>query len=342
MTTRSESGKINVFISYSRDDIAFADQLIAALALSGCATTIDRQGIFGGEDWKRRLGNLIRDADTIVIVLSPSSARSPICAWEADEAVRQGKRIIPILCRPLDDVLPPQPLSDLNYIYFYADPRVPGSGFGTGQVRLVAALDTDLEWLREHTRLLQLATEWQVARKPASRLLFGDGVSEALQWIAKRPRNAPEPTPLHFEFIRASEEQEARRLAAEARHRKEIEELDAARLAALRERERDQQVAAERTRRLGMLMTGALASALLFAALAGSFGYLVLQKKREIEVQRLLVLKQQTGSGAEAATLPEDNGKVGGGDGPGQIEIRWSKTVLPNHLEATKATASAK
>jgi len=82
--------KLNVFISYSRDDLVFADQLDAALGLGGFETTIDRHGISGGEDWKKRLGALIRDADTVVFVLSPSSARSDICAWEVEEAVRLG------------------------------------------------------------------------------------------------------------------------------------------------------------------------------------------------------------------------------------------------------------
>jgi TIR domain len=66
--------KLNVFISYSRDDIAFADQLRAALLAYDFAVTIDRESIRPGEDWEQRLGLLIRDADTIVFVLSPASA----------------------------------------------------------------------------------------------------------------------------------------------------------------------------------------------------------------------------------------------------------------------------
>jgi hypothetical protein len=77
-----EAGKLNVFISYSRDDLAFADQLDEALTPCGFAATLDRQGIEGGEDWRRRLGNLIREADTVVFVLSPSSAGSAICQGE--------------------------------------------------------------------------------------------------------------------------------------------------------------------------------------------------------------------------------------------------------------------
>src|SRR6476659_2669706 len=76
--SRSDSGRLRVFISYSRDDLHFADQLDAALNACGFECVIDRHGISGGEDWKRRLGNLISEADTVVFVLSPTSARSEI------------------------------------------------------------------------------------------------------------------------------------------------------------------------------------------------------------------------------------------------------------------------
>ena len=65
-----DRGKLRVFISYSRDDLKFADQLDAALNAYGFECVIDRHGISGGEDWKRRLGNLISEADTVVFVLT--------------------------------------------------------------------------------------------------------------------------------------------------------------------------------------------------------------------------------------------------------------------------------
>jgi hypothetical protein len=91
-----DRGKLRVFISYSRDDLKSADQLDAALNACGFECFIDRHGIPGGEEWKRRLGNLISEADTVVFVLSPTSARSPICDWEVEEARRLGKRILPL------------------------------------------------------------------------------------------------------------------------------------------------------------------------------------------------------------------------------------------------------
>src|SRR5262245_18929937 len=63
-----DKGKLRVFISFSRDDVDFADQLEAVLDAYGFETSIDRHGISGGEEWKRRLGNLISEADTVVFV----------------------------------------------------------------------------------------------------------------------------------------------------------------------------------------------------------------------------------------------------------------------------------
>jgi hypothetical protein len=90
---------------------------------------------------------------------------------------------------------PPPQLGERNYIFFYDDPKVSDSGFGTGLASLVAALNTDLDWLREHTRYLQRATEWDRGGRPANRLLSGDDIAEAKAWVARRPKGAPSPRP---------------------------------------------------------------------------------------------------------------------------------------------------
>ena len=244
-----QGDKLNVFISYSRDDLAFADQLDAALGLVGFGATIDRQGISAGEDWETRLGALIRDSDTVVFVLSPLSARSKTCAWEVEEAVRLGKRILPVICRSLEDASPPPQLAKLNYIFFYAEPRFPGSGFGKGLVGLASALKTDLDWLREHTDYLRQAHQWDEGGRPANRLLSGSNIAAAKAWAARRPKNAPEPTPLQFDFIKASEAEEVRRQSLEAQRLEEVAKAQAAREAALAEKEQAQKREAEARKR---------------------------------------------------------------------------------------------
>jgi len=278
-----DKGKLRVFISYSRDDLYFADQLDAALKVYGFECFIDREGISGGEDWKRRLGNLIRDADTVVFVLSPTSARSPICAWEVEEAARLGKRILPVVCRPLERASPPPRLRDLNYIFFYDDPKAaPGAGFGTGLTSLIAALNTDFDWLREHTRYLQRATEWNAGGRPANRLLSGEDIAEAKAWVARQPKNAPEPTALHLDFIRASEEEAEARSSAQRRQLEAMAAAHAEREAALKKAEEAQRKRAT----IARIRNIALVAVSILAVLAGLLALYSVQQRRVAEEQR--------------------------------------------------------
>jgi len=264
-----QSDKLHVFVSYSRDDLGFADQLVEGLELTGFAPTIDRHGISGGEAWEKRLGTLIREADTVVFVLSPASAVSKICTWEVDEAARLNKRILPVLPCALGDVGAPQTLKDLNYIFFYDEPKLPGSGFGSGLRRLVNALNTDLDWLREHTRLLARAFEWEAAGRPGNRLLSGGDINDAKAWAALRPREAPPLTGLHLDFIRASEAAEEARASTERRQLEEMARAQAERANALKEAERALDLAAEAQARRIRLRNAALAAVTLVAVIAG-------------------------------------------------------------------------
>ena len=242
-------GKLRVFISYSREDLNFADQLDAALSTYGFECLVDRHGISGGEDWKRRLGDLISEADTVVFVLSPSSAPSEICDWEVEEAARLNKRILPVNPRPLEGVSSPPRLRELNYIFFYEEPKLPGSGFGTGLASLIAALNTDFDWLREHTRYLQRAIEWDTGGRPANRLLSGDDIAEAKTWVARRPKGAPEPTALQLDFIRSSEEEAAARLSEQRKQLEVVAGAQEAREKALNDREEALKQATDAQRR---------------------------------------------------------------------------------------------
>jgi hypothetical protein len=226
--TTQQVGKLNVFVSYSRDDLAFADQLYAALGAFDYELSIDRHSIVGGDEWEKRLGALIREAGTVVFLLSPSSAVSKFCKWEVEEALRLSKRILPVLCRPLDGVSPPPQLASRNYIYLYTDSELPGSGFGSGLAQLVRALNTDLDWLRQHTEYLRQANNWDEGGRSANRLLSGPDIAAAKAWVTGRPKNAPEPTALQVDFIKASEVEDERQNSAEAQRLREIAETQAA------------------------------------------------------------------------------------------------------------------
>ena len=272
--------KLKLFISYSRDDLDFADQLCAALEIFGYDCTIDRHGISAGEEWQRRLGNLIAEADTVVFVLSPSSARSEMCAWEVAEATKLAKRILPITCRALDGASPPARLANLNYIYFYHEEKSPDSGFGKGLAGLITALNTDLDWLREHTRYLQRAREWDMGGRPANRLLSGADIAESKSWAARRPANAPELTPLQLDFIKASEGEADAQLSVQRQQLAEREELLGRAETALKQ-------AADEQRRRAQLRAFAFASVSTVALVAIGLGLWAVKEKDEAQIQRL-------------------------------------------------------
>jgi hypothetical protein len=160
-------------------------------------------------------------------------------------------------------------------------------------VQLTSALNTDLDWLREHTRYLQRATEWDAGGRPANRLLSGPDIKIAKDWAARRPKNAPEPTPLQLDFVKASEAEESRQQSAEAQRLQEIAEAQAERGRALADREEAQKREAEQAKRVVQRTLVGGAVALVLALAAGGFAIFAYQQREtalqaKTETQRQL------------------------------------------------------
>src|SRR6266403_3951636 len=102
--------KAKVFISYSRKDMTFADQLESAMGARGIEPLIDRSEIYAFEDWWKRIEALIARADTIVMVLSPDAISSEVCKKEVAFAASLNKRFAPIVWRRVDDRAVPESL----------------------------------------------------------------------------------------------------------------------------------------------------------------------------------------------------------------------------------------
>jgi hypothetical protein len=115
---RDSEPKARIFISYSRKDLAFADQLEAVLKARGFEPLIDRTEIYAFEDWWTRIEGLIGRADTVVFVLSPDSIASDIALKEVAYAASLNKRFAPIVCRRVESAAVPDSLRRLNFIFF--------------------------------------------------------------------------------------------------------------------------------------------------------------------------------------------------------------------------------
>lgn len=206
----SEQSKLRVFISYSRKDEDFAQELLAGLVLAGFEPYLDKHGIAAGEDWEARLGRLIEAADTVVFVISPDSVASERCAWEVDSTVTLKKRLLPIVWRRVEETQVPLRLKQPNYIYFDRPLK-----FVPSLTELASALRTDLDWIREHTQIGEAALRWQGRGRAEALLSRGEELAAAKVWLSAPPQFAPEPTLLHHEFIRAGEDAEAARSTIE-------------------------------------------------------------------------------------------------------------------------------
>src|SRR6516162_8630653 len=102
-TTGAEDQKLKVFISYSRKDEDFAQELLVGLVLTGFEPYLDKHDIAPGEDWQTRLGRLIEAADTVVFVISPDAVTSERCAWEVERTATLKKRLLPIVWRCVEE-----------------------------------------------------------------------------------------------------------------------------------------------------------------------------------------------------------------------------------------------
>ncbi len=181
--------KTKVFISYSRKDMAFADRLEAALKTRGFDVLIDRQEIYAFEDWWKRIEALIGHADTVVFVLSPDAIASDVALKEVTYSSSLNKRFAPIVCRRVEDSALPEALRRLNFIFFDDPTRFDGSAD-----LLAEALQTDIVWIRDHTKFGEAARAWAAAGRPDGLLLRTPALEMGEYWIASRPRGAPEPT----------------------------------------------------------------------------------------------------------------------------------------------------
>jgi hypothetical protein len=195
-----------VFISYSRKDMAFTDQLEAALRARNIEPLIDRSEIYAFEDWWKRIEALIGRADTIVFVLSPDAVASEVALREMAYATSLNKRFAPIVCRRVDADAVPEALRRLNFIFFDDAARVDASAD-----QLVEALQTDINWIRKHTEFGEAARRWAAGGRVGGLLLRSPALEDAERWIAARPENAPAATEETQTFIAESRRGATRR-----------------------------------------------------------------------------------------------------------------------------------
>jgi WD40 repeat protein len=199
----------DVFISYSRrESESFASRLTDRLEQAGVDVWVDLEDIPAASEWERDLGEGVLASEYVCFLISPGAVSSPHCLNELEHAEAHHKRLLPVVHKPVPDDQVPDSVRRLNWI--------PQRGafeddFEASLAVLVAAIQTDLEDLREHTRWEERAREWDGRDRDPSLLCRGAVMRQAEDWLAHQAEREPPPTTLQIEYINASRRASARR-----------------------------------------------------------------------------------------------------------------------------------
>ncbi len=108
------------FVSYAREDQAFALEVATVMRDRGVPIWIDQWNIEPGADWNKAIDAALNACANFLIVLSPEATKSDEVMGELRVALNGRKRIIPLLYRPSDI---PRQLLLKQHLDFTQSPR---------------------------------------------------------------------------------------------------------------------------------------------------------------------------------------------------------------------------
>jgi WD40 repeat protein len=190
------ASRARVFVSYSRADLDFVRRMRELLARDGRDVWVDLDDIPSSAEWQREIDAGIDAADVVIVVLSPDWVASGPCRAELERALSGGKRLVPVLRHTVDQSQVPPELASIQWLSCL------GSASADGVIdELTATLDTDLDWVKAHTRLLVRALEWEGKSEDRSLLLRGTDLSSAETALAAHGDDEPAPTALQRRYV---------------------------------------------------------------------------------------------------------------------------------------------
>jgi WD40 repeat protein len=203
----------DIFISYSRDDRVFVEKLHETLRQFGIDIWIDLNDIPPTVEFMREIYQGIESANNFLFIISSKSVTSDVCNLEVSHAVETNKRIIPVLYQEVEvQNLPLNPvralLNRINWLRMVDNVDVGDIDFVNLSKKLINIINTDLDHVRSHTRLLVRAKEWEAYQYNQSYLLRDDDLENAESWLKTILDKQPQPTELHYQYINVSKKRQ--------------------------------------------------------------------------------------------------------------------------------------
>jgi toxoflavin biosynthesis protein ToxD len=186
-----------VFISYSRKDLAFVQRLAADLQNAGLNPWWDLSGTKGGDVWERKIGKAIEQSQYLIVVLTPDSVESRWVKREYLMADEMGLDIIPLLYKPCKT---PLTLQDRQKIDVQGD-------YSVSLLEILEALDVKpgaapaverLEKPGRHSNILPLKDNhliignMEFIKIPSGKLIIGSKDDNPLAFTWEKPQHTLE------------------------------------------------------------------------------------------------------------------------------------------------------
>nr|WP_159059497.1 toll/interleukin-1 receptor domain-containing protein [Streptomyces antibioticus] len=200
----------DVFISYAREDSPFVEDTLSPwLREQGSSCWVDLHELPGGVHFPTRIATGIVGSKAFLFVLSPDSLASEHCREELTVAVRDHKRLIPVVRREPGDGDIPLSLRTIQWVWW----RSP-SDDARAKRQLAAALGGDVEWRERQAGIALRTNEWISHGRNRTYLLRGATLAAAERWLADGTDRLERPTPQEIEFITRSRSTRTTRLRA--------------------------------------------------------------------------------------------------------------------------------
>lgn len=189
----------DVFISYSRENDDFVEQLKRRLEAHEFDVWVDTEDLYVGEEFWPEVAKAIDAATVFVFIISPASATSKFCTQEVAHAANAGKRIVPVChVKPTDEPLADD-VAKRHWVSFTAadDPDA-------AMVSLLSAIKADWVELRLQSKVHWAACEWRDNDRDTSLLWRGRVLAVARQWRTRNIGLDTGATAEHSTFIDSS------------------------------------------------------------------------------------------------------------------------------------------
>jgi hypothetical protein len=127
--------KPNIFMSYSRREVGFVDQLTGRLEEEGFQVWLDYRSLIPGSPWKTQIEKGLDESEVILLVVSKESMASKYVELEWRRVIQEDKRIILLIFEAVDL---PEELEKYEWVDFRGK-------FEAGIKELVGQLETPVQ-----------------------------------------------------------------------------------------------------------------------------------------------------------------------------------------------------